>query len=149
MSIEQINTLSALNGLMASCGGSYYGFALAGAEMADARLKPLLIAIGEQHAAFLRELRDLAARFGGGEDPATVDLGSRRWDRLHDAAAHNDVHAVLAECEDAEAATLGSYRQALGIERLLADARTVVARQLESVRQTQNQIHQLREQTGP
>ncbi len=148
MTIEQMNTLTVLGGLIATCGGSRSGFATAAAEVTDTRLKPLLIVIGEQRAAFLRELRDLAERFGGAdEDLAAADLAARRWAKLRDAVARHDTPAVLAECERGDQATLDAYAKALDVQRLMPDARTIVSRQLDSVRRTQEQIQHLREET--
>lgn len=150
MTIEQINTLSVLNGLIATNGGSHFGFTTAAAEISDPNLKPLFTVLGEQRAAFLRELQDLAGRFGGAdEDPAAADLVSRRWSRLRRAIAEHDTPAVLEECERGEDAASAAYTKALGVERLMPDARKVVERQAASVKQAYEQISHLREEIRP
>lgn len=146
MTIEQINTLSLLNGLIAACGGSHYGFSAAGADSSNPTLKALFIALGEQRAGYKRELQDLGERFGGAdEEAAQMEVVSGQWKPLNDALAVGDDTRVLDVLERKENAAVNAYSRALEEEKVMPDAIDVVRRQLSSIEQARDQLENLKD----
>ncbi len=144
MTIEQVNTLGVLNGLLATCGGSHFGYSAAAADLDDSSLKALFIALGEQRAGFLRELHGTADRFGGADPDANqMEALSGKWKPLQDAAASRDTAGVLAILVQAENAALTAYNHALDEEKLMPDAVTLLERQRDAITQARDQLEHL------
>lgn len=145
MTTEQINTLGLLNGLIAACGSSHYGFTSAAAELRDPVLKPMFIALGEQRAGFMRELHGLGDRWGGVDDTAAeMEVLSKKWKPLREAVAASDLLQVLDLVIQAENSAAGAYRRALDEEAVAPEVRNVVRRQLDAIEKAREQLQRLR-----
>ena len=149
MTIEQINTLGLLSGLVATCGGSHYGYTAAVADLRDPKLKPLFIALGEQRASFMRDLQELGERFGGVEEEAAeLEATSGKWKPVHAAVAEGDPQQILQEFIHRENAAVETYSRALHEEKVMPDAIELARRQREAIVQAREQLRKLRDVKG-
>jgi uncharacterized protein (TIGR02284 family) len=144
MTIEQINTLSLLNGLIATCGGCYHGYSAASTELNDPKLKPLFTVLGEQRAGFLRELQSIGERFGGvEEDAVAMGTQSKRWKDLHAIVATGTSKEILDMLVSAEDAVVDTYAQALEQDRVMPDARQVAHHQYDVILEARERLKNL------
>lgn len=102
----------------------------------------------DQRRRFSAELREYAARTGAAirEDGSAGGAIHRAWMEVKDAATGQDAHAILAAAETGEDHAVSEYQDALEHDDLPEDAREIVARQAQSIRDTHTRVKALRDE---
>ena len=148
MPLSTADAAAVLNGLIETCKDAHDGLELAAKDVSNPQLKEALLELARQRDRFRAELAAEVQGLGG--DPETTGtVGGalqRGWLHLKAALAKDDAHAVLAECERAEEATLKSYGQALEKD-LPSEVRATVTRQQIEIQQSHQRLRALRDVT--
>lgn len=134
-----------LNVLIETCRDGARGFRLAADHVASRDLKDFFTETARQREQFAAELLLHAQRLGGGQDSEGTALGAvhRGWMMLKDAVTGYDEEAVMREAIRGEAAAANAYAEAvMGV--LPPEARPVIDRQHEQIRNAQRELDQLR-----
>jgi len=133
-----------LNGLIETCRDAARGFRLAADHVGRSDLKSLFAEAANQREVFAAELVPYAQRLGGpnAADGTTRAAIHRGWMTLKDAWTQYDDDAVLAEARRGEAVAASAYAEAVAW-LLPPDARTVIERQHDQIRDVQRRLEAL------
>jgi uncharacterized protein (TIGR02284 family) len=149
MITDDTKTVLILNGLTRVLRDSEKGFQTAADAVNRAELIELFAQFIVQRAKFAEELKVRVKTLRA--EPAKGEMGGgalhRGWMELRAAAASNDVHAILTECERGEDLAVAAYREALRSADLDKQSREILQRQYEAVQAAHDRIRQLRD--GP
>ena len=134
-----------LNALIEMCRDSARGFQLATDHVKSRDLKEFFAGTAAQRERFAAELLPYAQRLGGGQDAAGTTRGAlhRGWMMLKDAMTNYDEDAVMVEAVRGEAAAANAYAEAV-LSVLPPDARPIIDRQYEQIRNAQRELDELR-----
>jgi uncharacterized protein (TIGR02284 family) len=140
------DTVDVLKDLVECCKDGEYGFRTSADRVERADLKPVLSQRAEEFRAAGEELNRLVASCGGTPEQGGSAMGAvhRGWVAVAATLGDND-KAVLEGCERGQDNALARYRKALE-KPLPADVRSVVERQLQTVRECHDQMKALRDQ---
>jgi uncharacterized protein (TIGR02284 family) len=131
-----------LNHLIETCRDGERGFLYATDYVKDTLLKAIFTEAASQRQRFAADLLRHAQRLGGANesDGTTTAALHRGWMTIKDTLTGHDPKAILREAERGEEAALAAYKDAL--EGMLPpEARDLIERQYEDVRQTYHRIH--------
>ena len=145
MNDRQQETVSVLNHLIEVCEDGCQGYRQAAEHVDHTELSRTFSQFSQQRAQFAAELRDQVRRMGGEpEEDGTVSGAIHRgWISLKSALAGDDLEAVVAECERGEDHALGEYKSALDNSELSSDAREIIQKQCDGIRQGHDQMRSL------
>lgn len=134
-----------LNLLIETCRDGARGFQLAANHVSSTDLKEFFAETARQRERFAAELVPHAQRLGGDHDERGTARGAfhRGWMVVKDALTNHDEDAVMAEAVRGEAAAANSYAEAVNAW-LPPDARVIVEKQYEQIRNAQRELDQLR-----
>ena len=134
-----------LNALIEMCRDGARGFRLAAEHVGSPDLKEFFTGTAAQREQFAAELLPYAQRLGGGQDAAGTTRGAlhRGWMMLKDAMTNHDEDAVIVEAVRGEAAAANAYAEAV-MSVLPPDARPMIDRQYEQIRNAQRELEALR-----
>ena len=121
------------------------GFRLTADHVGSRDLKDFFSDTARQRERFAAELLPYAQRLGGGQDAEGTALGAvhRGWMKVKDAISNYDEDAVIVEAIRGEGAAANTYAEAvMGV--LPPDARPIIDRQYEQIRNAQRELDQLR-----
>jgi len=124
-----------VNDLIESCRDAAHGFQNAAALVTNESLRPLLLELSDERAAFAAELETHAQRFGG--DAASMGTAAaaihRGWMDLKSILTSHDEQGVMAEVMRGDTVTLRVFADAIG-GMLPASIRDVVEAQERQIR---------------
>lgn len=134
-----------LNALIETCRDGARGFQLAADHVGARDLKEFFAEAARQRDRFAVELVPYAQRLGGSQDAEGTALGAvhRGWMKFKDAIGNYDEDMIMAEAIRGENAAANAYAKAvMGV--LPPDARPIIDRQYEQIRDAQRELEQLR-----
>lgn len=134
-----------LNALIETCRDAARGFQLAAEHVVSSDLKEFFTGTARQREGFAAELLPYAQRLGGSQDGQGTALGAvhRGWMMLKEAVTNYDEDAIMAEAIRGEAAAANAYAAAV-MDLLPPDARPIVDRQYQQIREAQRELGGLR-----
>jgi uncharacterized protein (TIGR02284 family) len=134
-----------LNSLIEACRDGARGFQLAADHVGSQDLKEFFAESARQRERFAAELLPYAQRLGGGQDGEGTALGAvhRGWMMLKDAVTKYDEDAIMVEAIRGENAAANTYADAV-TDVLPPEARPIIDRQYEQIRNAQRELDQLR-----
>jgi uncharacterized protein (TIGR02284 family) len=143
---DAAQAIKTLNQLIATCKDGENGFRTAAEGVKIQDVKTLFNSYSAQRARFVVELQAEVERLGGqpaegGSLTATLHRG---WMNVKSLVTGRDVYAMFAECRRAEEAAVKTYEEALKTP-LPAEARAVVERQFEQIKEAHARVHALEE----
>ncbi|MEE8601938.1 PA2169 family four-helix-bundle protein [Euzebya tangerina] len=111
-------------------------------DSGEMQLADLFAEMSQQRQTFSSEIRDLAMSVGEtiDEDGSLGGSLHRGWMTLKDALTGSDATGILNAAETGEQHALSEFEDALGNEDLPAQARPVIQRQLDAIRQSQTRL---------
>lgn len=147
MKLSDEPALAALNTLLAVCSDSQQGYETAAADITDPELARVFNGYAEQRVKFADELHERVRTLRGTPDMSGTIGGDihRAWMDVKAANAKAQHHAVLVECERADALAAMAYASALKTRDLDEDTRRLIQRQYEQVQAAHDRIRQLRD----
>jgi uncharacterized protein (TIGR02284 family) len=140
-------SLLVLNALIRAGRDAEQGFLSAADAVSDPELVEIFSHYAVRRAKFAAELEDRVRTLRGVPAKGGTVVGDvhRGWMGLKVAAASNETHAILAECERGEDAAVMAYRKALEARDVDKQTREVIQRQYEFVQAAHDRIRQLRD----
>lgn len=131
---------SLLEHLIETCEDGARGFETAADAVDDANVASVFRKLGAERAECGRELRSLAANYGGPVEEAGMVKAAlhRGWIKLKDALTVGS-HAVIAAAEEGEDYALEQFNEAMQ-EDLPTDVADVVRRQRDVVKAAHDQV---------
>jgi uncharacterized protein (TIGR02284 family) len=140
------DVIDALQDLVEACKDGEYGFRTSAERAERADLKPVLSKWAEEYRSAGEELNRQIETCGGTPEKGGSVMGAmhRGWVAVQAAIGDND-KAVLEGCERGQDNALARYRKALE-KPLPGNIRSVVERQLETVRECHAQMKMLRDE---
>lgn len=140
-------TLLVLNELLMANKDAEQGYQSAADAVAVPELVELFEGYALQRGKFIVELRDRIRTLRGTPASTGTALGAlhRGWLGLRAAIDSNETHALLAECERADALAAKLYGAALKEPNLDVQSRAIVQRQYEQVQAAHDRVRQLRD----
>lgn len=132
--------------MVASCGGSHFGFSAAAAEETDPALKALYTVFRDQRAVMMHELQEIADAFGGIDESASeMETASHRWKKLSESVSEGDTARTIEVCMHAEEGAANTYNTALQEDDLPKNLVTIASGHLRSFKQTRDKLKELLE----
>jgi uncharacterized protein (TIGR02284 family) len=134
-----------LNALIETCRDGALGFRLAADHVSSRDLKEFFGDAARQRERFAAELLPYAQRLGGGQDGQGTALGTvhRGWMMFKDAMTKYDEDAIMVEAVRGENVAANTYAEAV-MNVLPPDARPIIDKQYEQIRNSQRELDQLR-----
>ncbi|MDO8543349.1 MAG: PA2169 family four-helix-bundle protein [Opitutaceae bacterium] len=147
MKLSDEPALAVLNALLAVCTDSQQGYENAAADITDPELARVFNGYAEQRIKFADELHDRIRTLRREPDMSGTVGGDvhRAWMDVKAAMASAQHHAVLVECERADALAAKAYGAALQTRDLDEDTRRLIQRQYEAVQAAHDRVRQLRD----
>jgi uncharacterized protein (TIGR02284 family) len=144
--MQNDKTISVLNNLIETCKDGELGFKTAAEGLKNPAIKAKFLEYSRQRAEMVRELQSEVRRLGGDPEKSGSMSGSlhRGWLDIKSAVTGKDDHAIVAEAERGEDVAKSAYEGALK-ESLPADVQGIVQRQSLKVRQTHDEVRDLRD----
>ena len=145
----------ALNDLVETCKDGMKGYETAAQSVENPQIKSELSQFSQQRAAFLNELETCARQIGvttqneGTLEGAAMEAAGavhRGWINLKSALSGNSSNAILNECENGDAAALKVYEQALTVNTLPTEIRSVIQKQHGEILEAKNKVTALKQQ---
>ncbi len=139
------DTISTLNGLIATCKDGQDGFKVAAEGIENSQLKTVFYEFSQQRADFVGVLQGLVRSLGGDpEDSGSFSASLHRgWIDIKSLVTGKDQEAILNECERGEDYAKEAYEDALKTN-LPANISDVVAQQSQAVLAAHNRTRSLR-----
>lgn len=147
MKLSDEPALAVLNLLLTVCTDSQKGYETAAADITDPELAKLFNEYAEQRLKFADALHERIRTLRGTPDMSGTAGGDlhRAWMNVKAANATAKHHAVLVECERADALAAKAYQEALGTRDLDEDTRRLIQEQYEAVQAANGRVRQLRD----
>jgi uncharacterized protein (TIGR02284 family) len=132
--------------MVASCGGSHFGFSTAAAEETDPALKALYMVFRDQRAVMMHELQEIAGALGGIDESAPeMETASRRWKKLMESASEGNTARTIEVCMRAEEGAVNTYETGLQEDDLPKSLVTIASGHLRTFEQTRDKLKDLLE----
>lgn len=140
-------SLGVLQALLAICHDSQQGYEVAATDVRDPALGRLLGELGAQRMMFGDELAARIKTLRGEPAKRGTLLGEvhRAWLDFRAAHAQPQAHAILGECERAEALAARAYGGALKTPYVDEQTRKLIQRQYEQVQLAHDRVRDLRD----
>jgi uncharacterized protein (TIGR02284 family) len=143
----------AINDLVETAKGGMKGYETAAQNVENPQIKSELSRLSQQRASFVNELETQSRQYGlevrneNTVEGAVLDAASavhRGWLNLKSSLSGNSTDAILNECENGDAAALEAYEQALKVDTLPNDLRSLIERQHHDILEAKNRITTLK-----
>lgn len=144
----------AINDLVETCKDGMKGYETAAESVDNPQIKAELSRFSQQRAQFANELETQARQVGiSSQDQSTIEGAAldvagavhRGWINLKSAVTGHDSKAVLNECENGDAAALKTYEEALTVENLPYNIKSVIEKQHSQILEAKNKITALKQ----
>jgi uncharacterized protein (TIGR02284 family) len=137
--------VSTLNGLIEACRDGQKGFRAAAESVRNPDFQLLFSDLSTQRQHFVRELKRLAANFGGSAETSGSFSAAlhRGWMNLKAVVISGDDRAILKECERGEDVAVAEYSEALEHDDLPPTVRNVIQQQAMGVQAAHDRVHEL------
>lgn len=147
MNLSDEPALTVLNLLLTVCTDSQRGYEAAAADISEPDLARLFNTNAEQRMKFADALHARIRTLRGTPDMTGTPAGDihRAWMDVKAANAAAKHHAVLVECERADALAAKAYQEALKTRDLDQETRRLVQEQYEAVQAAHSRVRQLRD----
>lgn len=147
MTTNDDTTLLVLNELLMACKDAEAGYQTAADAVAVPELVELFEGYALQRGKFIVALQDRIRELRGTPAKEGTPVGAlhRGWMGLKAAMESNEVHALLSECERADAMAAKLYGSALKEPNIDGQSRALVQEQYELVQAAHDRVRQLRE----
>lgn len=150
MTLSDEPALGVLNLLLAVCTDSQKGYETAAADITDVELAKVFNEYAVQRLTFADALHQRIRTLRGQPDMSGTLGGDlhRAWMNVKAASASAQHHAMLVECERADAMAAMAYAQALKTRDVDEETRRLVQQQYEAVQAAHDRIRQLRDRAS-
>ncbi|WP_207478331.1 PA2169 family four-helix-bundle protein [Arenibaculum pallidiluteum] len=144
--MDNSKAIETLNDIIQITEDSNEGYRESAKDAKDADLKTLFTDLASQRASMVRELQDMVTRLGGQPSDSATILGSahRFFVNLKSAVTGQDREAVLKEVERGESEAVRRHENALQVDALPAEARSLIQRHLERFRSDRDRMTALK-----
>ena len=145
--------LRAINDLIETSKDGMKGYETASENVENPQIKSVLSRLAQHRASFVNELESQARQYGinpaqeNTVEGVVMDAAGavhRGWINLKSAISGNSSTAILNECENGDAAALKVYEQALEVQNLPLDIKSVIERQHHDILEAKNRITTLK-----
>jgi uncharacterized protein (TIGR02284 family) len=145
--MEKSQLIDTLNNLIETSRDGKDGFTACAEDSKDSSLRAYFTVCSTRCREAVHTLEALVKHHGGQPEESGTVMGSvnRAWLNIRAAISSNSDLAVLEECERAEDVAIRAYKQALEHE-LPADARMIVALQLNGVQENHDRVRAMRDE---
>ncbi|MDB5260737.1 MAG: hypothetical protein JWQ14_18 [Adhaeribacter sp.] len=142
-----------VNDLVETSKDGMKGYETAAENIENPQIKSELSRLAQQRASFVNELETQAHPYGvttrndntvEGTVMEAASAVHRGWINLKSAISGNSSDAILNECENGDAAALKTYEQALEVQDLPSDLRSLIERQHHDILEAKNRITTLK-----
>ncbi|GEO03676.1 hypothetical protein AAE02nite_13400 [Adhaeribacter aerolatus] len=146
-------TFRAVNDLVETAKAGMKGYETAAENVENPQIKAELSRLAQQRASFVSELETNARQYGietrndNTVEGVVMDAANavhRGWINLKSAISGNSTSAILNECENGDAAALKTYEEALKVQDLPMDVRSVIERQHHDILEAKNRLTTLK-----
>lgn len=136
-----------LSKLIAICKDGQAGYRAVAHDAKDPELIELFTRLADQRAQFATQLQELVRDLRCEPHLTASFTGAfhRGWINIKSAAAINDAHAALAECERGEDAVIEAYRKVLEEAPLDGGLRAVIGTQAIALKDMHDEVRFLRD----
>jgi uncharacterized protein (TIGR02284 family) len=144
--MDNSKAIETLNDIIQITEDSHEGYRESAKDAKDADLKSLFNDLATQRSSMVRELQDHVRSLGGEpKDSGTILGGAHRFFvNLKSAVAGQDREAILAEVERGESEAVRRHENALQVDALPAECRSLIQRHLDRFQSDRNRMTALK-----